>query len=152
MRRIIYRSLASPDLDRAEMFRLLYHARVANEGRGMTGVLMRADHHMLQLLEEPTWKLVATFEKIRRDPRHTHVEVIDERMIPQATYPACPMRYFDNNHIGDALRFLSDETDGAVPRPIEDAVRKFFVDAFVDADRVSPSPPEAAPPSFAKLR
>ncbi|RNJ64310.1 MAG: BLUF domain-containing protein [Porphyrobacter sp. IPPAS B-1204] len=150
MRRIIYRSLASPDLDRAEMFRLLYQARVANEAKGLTGVLLRADDHMLQLLEGETWKLVATFETIRRDPRHRHVEVIDERSIAQATYPACPMRYFDSLHIAEALKFLNEQTQGHVPRPIEDAVRGFFADAFADADGVSPLLFEAARPSSAR--
>lgn len=150
MRRIIYRSLASPDLDRAEMFRLLYHARVANEAKGLTGVLMRADDHMLQLLEGETWKLVATFETIRRDPRHRHVEVIDERSISQATYPSCPMRYFDDHHIGDALKFLNEQTTGRVPRPIEDAVQDFFTDALGDADSIRLSSLAAARPSFAR--
>lgn len=148
MRRIIYRSVASPDLDRAEMFRLLYQARVANEARGLNGLLMRADDYLLQVLEGPTWKLVATFATIRRDPRHTNVEVIDERTIPQATYPACPMRYFDNRHIAEALKFLNEQTEGAVPRPIEDAVRDFFVESFAaPRGRVSPLPPGAGPPS-----
>lgn len=150
MRRIIYRSLASPGLDRAELFRLLYHARVANEGRGLTGVLMRAEHHLLQVLEGPTWKLAATFQKIRRDPRHTHVEVIDERSIARATYPAFPMRYFDNGHMAEALKFLNEQTDGEVPKPIEGAVRDFFVEAFVDADKVSPLPPPSVRPSSAR--
>lgn len=152
MRRIIYRSLASPDLDRAELFRLLYHARVANQGRGLTGVLMRAGDHLLQVLEGPTWKLVATFEKIRCDPRHMHVEVIDERSILHATYPTYPMRYFDNGHMVDALKFLDQQTHGGVPKPIEDAVRDFFVEAFVDADRLSPSPPPSEHPSSARPR
>jgi hypothetical protein len=150
MRRIIYRSLASPDLDRSEMFRLLYHARVANEARGLTGVLIRTDHHMFQVLEGETWKLVATFEKIRRDPRHMRVEVIDERMIPQATYPACPMRYFDDRHIAEALKFLNEQTSGRVPKPIENAVRDFFADVLADGDGINLSPLEAAHPSFAR--
>jgi hypothetical protein len=150
MRRIIYRSTASPDLDRSEMFRLLYHARVANEARGLTGVLIRTDDYMLQVLEGETWKLVATFEKIRRDLRHRQVEVIDERSISQATYPACTMRYFDDRHIADALKFLNEQTTGRVPKPIVDAVRSFFADVLVDADSVNLFPLEAARPSFAR--
>lgn len=149
MRRIIYRSIASRELDRAEMFRLLYHARVANEGRGLTGLLLRADHHLLQVLEGPAWKVLQTFELIRHDIRHTGIDVIDERSIDQATYPTCPMRYFDDHHIAQALGFLQRETAGPVPPPIAEAVRDFYVETFVQAGRVSPGLAEAAPPSSA---
>jgi hypothetical protein len=94
MRRIIYRSLAAPSLDKAEMIRLLYHARRGNEAQGLSGVLMRADSRLLQVLEGPAWTLIATFDRIRRDVRHADVEVIDERSIAQVTYPGCPMRHF----------------------------------------------------------
>jgi Sensors of blue-light using FAD len=150
MRRIIYHSFAAPELDRAELFRLVYHARVANEARGLTGVLLQSDRQLLQVLEGPTWKLIAAFEKIRRDIRHTHVEVIDERSIPHATFPKWPMRYFDDRHIGKALDFMATETGGDLPRPIDDAVRDFFVRAFAEAGSVSPSPPPVATPSSPK--
>lgn len=50
MRRIIYCSTAAPGLDWAEMFRLVYHARVANEAKGLTGVLLQTEEHLLQIL------------------------------------------------------------------------------------------------------
>lgn len=51
MRRIIYHSMATPGMDRAELFRLVYHARVANEQRGLSGFLLFADERFLQVLE-----------------------------------------------------------------------------------------------------
>jgi hypothetical protein len=147
MRRIIYRSVARPELDRAELFRLLYHARVANERRGLSGVLLRADDRLLQVLEGPTWKLVAAFETIRRDVRHTGVEVIDERSIPHATFPEWPMRFFSDHDIRKALRQMTSTAGGTLPAPIQSALSDFFVGAFVQSDRFSPSPFRAAPPS-----
>lgn len=147
MRRIIYRSTARPELDRAELFRLLYHARVANEARGLSGVLLRADNRLLQVLEGPTWKLVATFAKIRRDLRHCDVEVIDERSIPQPTFAEWPMRYFDDRDIRKALAQITAAAGGSVPPPIQSALSDFFVEAYVGADRISPSPLPAARPS-----
>ncbi len=61
MRRIIYKSIASPELDRGELFRLVYHARVANEAKGLSGVLLQSERRLLQVLEGPTWKLFAVF-------------------------------------------------------------------------------------------
>lgn len=54
MRRIIYQSVALPDMDRAALFRLVYHARIANEVRGLSAFLIHADHRFLQALEGPT--------------------------------------------------------------------------------------------------
>jgi hypothetical protein len=150
MRRIIYRSTAAPGLDRAEMFRLVYHARVANEAKGLTGVLLQSEEHLLQILEGRTWKLFATFDKIRRDPRHTGVEVLFERSIPEATFPHWTMRYFDDQHIGKALAMMQEEAGERMCPAIEDAVRDFFVEGFTAHDAVMPSPPEAVRPSFAR--
>jgi hypothetical protein len=148
MRRIIYCSTAAPGLDKAEMFRLLYHARVSNEAKGLSGVLLQAEAHLLQMLEGPTWKLFATFDKIRRDIRHTGVEVLFERSIPEATFPHWPMRYFDDQHIGKALTQMREEAGERMCPAIEDAVRDFFVAGFAAHDRIRPAPSEAARPSF----
>ncbi|WDA42298.1 BLUF domain-containing protein [Erythrobacter sp. BLCC-B19] len=147
MRRIIYRSTASPDLDRAELFRLIFHARAANEARGLTGVLLRADQRLLQVLEGPTWKVIATFETIRRDLRHVGVAVIDERSIPQATFPDWPMRYFDNSDIAKAVRVMTAAAGGELPGSIAEAMRDFFVEAYICPESLTPSPPPAVSPS-----
>jgi hypothetical protein len=151
MRRIIYYSMAAPGLDRAEMFHLLYQARVANEARGLSGILLRAEDHLLQVLEGPTWKLCAAFDAIRRDVRHTGVTVIEERAIAEQTFPAWPMRYFDDRDVGKALRTMSAELGGDVPAVIDQAVRDFFVQAFAAHTSVTPSPSPAARPSSPTL-
>lgn len=151
MRRIIYYSKAASGLDRAEMFRLLYHARIANEARGLSGILLRGEDHLLQVLEGPTWKLCAAFDTIRRDVRHTSVQVIDERAIPQMTFPSWPMRYFDDRDVGKALRTMSAELGGDVPAVIDQAVRDFFVQAFAAHTSLTPSPSSAVRPSSPTL-
>lgn len=147
MRRIIYRSTAAPGLDRVEMFRLVYHARVSNEVKGLSGVLLQAEEHLLQILEGPAWKVAATFETIRRDPRHRGVEVLDERSIAQATFPHWAMRYFDDNHIGKALALMHGESGARLCPAIADAVRDFFVAGFAAHETIKPSPPQADCPS-----
>lgn len=150
MRRIIYTSRAAPELDRAELIRLLYHARVANEARELSGVLLHSHGRFLQVLEGRTWKLFATFEKIRRDLRHRDVEVLWERSIPEATFAAWPMRYFDERNLGKAVGLMTDEAGGTLPEPIAGALRDFVVQGFTAPAPVSGfsrSWPEAAPPS-----
>ncbi len=148
MRRIIYRSTAAPELDRVEMFRLVFHARVANEAKGLSGLLLQAEKHLLQILEGPTWKLNATFATIRLDVRHMGVEVLDERAIPEPTFPHWAMRYFDDHHIGKALALMHEEAGDRLGPEIEEAVRDFFVASFAAHETVRPSLPEAVRPSF----
>ena len=126
MRRIIYQSVVSPDLDRMELFRLLYQARAANERRGLSGLLLRSDQRFLQVLEGPTWKLCAAFQTIRRDVRHSHVEVLDERSVPERIFGNWPMRYFDDSDIAKVLNTISAEAHGAVAKVVDEAVLAFF--------------------------
>lgn len=152
MRRIIYTSIAAPDLDRAAMFHLLHQARVANQARGLTGVLLRADRRLLQVLEGPTWKLLAVFKTIRRDVRHSNVAVIEERSIAEPTLPGWPMRYFDDRKIRNAMAFFEARGEGTVSAAVEEVVRDFFVEAFTAGPAlVSPLPPEAVRPSSPRL-
>lgn len=150
MRRIIYSSTAAPGLDRGEMFRLVYHARVANEAKGLSGVLLQAEEHLLQIIEGPTWKLSAVFDLIRRDIRHRGVTVLMEQSIRQPTFPHWPMRYFDDHHIGKALALMHKEGEGRLSPEIEDTVRDFFVASFAAHETIRPSPPQVARPSFAR--
>ncbi|MFM7404603.1 MAG: BLUF domain-containing protein [Erythrobacter sp.] len=126
MRRIIYQSLAAPGMDRAELFRLVYHARVANQARGLSGFLLFSDQRFLQVLEGRTWKLLATFDKIRRDVRHCNVEVLDERSIPEATFEAWRMRCFHEDDAAQAIAAIAQEAQGALPKIVETSLLSFF--------------------------
>lgn len=150
MRRIIYRSFASPDLDRVEMFRLVYLARIANEGCGHSGFLLHIDDRILQVLEGQTWKLVATFANIRRDPRHTGVAVIDERSIGEAAFPGWRMRYFDGRNIPRMLAQMSEAAGGRVPGPVQEAVMDFLGPDLIRP--VAEVPCAAMPPAARGMR
>jgi hypothetical protein len=126
MRRIIYRSLAAPGIDKVETFRLVYQARAANEARGLGGFLVHIDDRFFQVLEGHTWKLVAAFETIRRDGRHAEVEVIDERTIPEASFGSWRMRYFDGRDIPRMLAQISEVAGGRVPRIVLDSLIDFL--------------------------
>lgn len=126
MRRIIYRSLAAPGVDRVETFRLVFQARVANEARGLGGFLVHIDDRFFQVLEGETWKLVAAFETIRRDGRHTDVEVIDERSIPEACFAGWRMRYFDGRDIPRMMAQIREVAGGQVPRIVQESLIDFL--------------------------
>ncbi|NCP14271.1 MAG: BLUF domain-containing protein [Sphingomonadales bacterium] len=113
-------------MDRAGLFRLVYHARVANEQRGLSGFLLFEQNRFLQVLEGEAFTLLATFENIRRDVRHGEVRIIDERSIAAPIFGAWRMRCFENARLADALEAIARETSGPVPRYIEAAIWTFF--------------------------
>lgn len=156
MRRIIYRSLAAPGIDRVETFRLVFQARVANEARGLGGFLVHIDDRFFQVLEGQTWKLVAAFETIRRDGRHTDIEVIDERSIHQACFAAWRMRYFDGRDVPRMMAQIREVAGGQVPSIVQDSLLDFLGSELLrpvagaskpHSAAARPSLLEAAPPS-----
>lgn len=140
-----------PGLIGPRRFACSIRARAANEARGLSGILLRADDQLLQVLEGPTWKLCATFDKIRRDVRHTGVVVLDERAIPGMTFPDWPMRYFDDRDVGKALRPMRAARGDDLPLLIEEAVRDFFVQAYAAHTSLTPSSLPAGRPSSPTL-
>ena len=126
MRRIIYHSKVAPEVDRAELFRLVYHARMANEQRGFSGFLLFVENRFLQVLEGEAFALLATFEKIRRDGRHGGVQIVDERSISAPIFGAWRMRCFEDACFADALEAIAREACGPVPNYVEAAIRTFF--------------------------
>lgn len=150
MRRIIYRSLAAPGIDRVETFRLVFQARMANEARGLSGFLVHIEDHFYQVLEGPTWKLVATFDTIRRDGRHTNVEVIDERSIPEPCFASWRMRYFDGRDVRRMMNQIAEVTGGQVPRAVRESLIEFLGPELLRPVSAAARPVllEAVPPSF----
>ncbi|MFO6446665.1 BLUF domain-containing protein [Erythrobacter sp. NE805] len=147
MRRIIYTSRAAPGCDRAELIRLLYHARLSNEARGLSGVLLHSQGRFLQILEGRTWKLLSSFEKIRQDQRHRDVTVVWERSIAAPTFPGWPIRYFDDRNLFKAHAEMTAAAGGTLPAAIEEALQAFAVESLMAAPALSPALPEAVPPS-----
>ncbi len=126
MRRIIYQSLAAPDLDRVEMFRLVYLVRAANEARGLCGFMLRIDDRIFQVLEGEALKLTAAFESIRRDPRHRQIEMIDDRPTERAAFAAWRMRFFDGRNIPRMFAQITDAAGGDVPHSVQNAILDFL--------------------------
>lgn len=70
MYEIVYTSLATHDLEPAELTALLDHARRANQARGITGMMIYRKREFLQLLEGEQTVVQALYERIARDERH----------------------------------------------------------------------------------
>ena len=78
---LVYRShsAVAPAAEDAELSRILRAARAKNAGLGITGALMLYDGWFAQVLEGPQAAVSALFDRIKSDPRHTGVEVLQSR-------------------------------------------------------------------------
>ncbi|MCG8668059.1 MAG: BLUF domain-containing protein [Pseudomonadales bacterium] len=68
-----YISEAAQPLTEAELIDLLKSAREKNEEEGITGILLYKEPIFMQVLEGPQEAVEATYERIKKDPRHGSV-------------------------------------------------------------------------------
>ncbi|MFN0128358.1 MAG: BLUF domain-containing protein [Verrucomicrobiales bacterium] len=80
---LVYVSQATRDFDEGELADLLAVSRRNNAASGITGLLMYESRMFLQALEGPQADVTALFQKIKRDPRHTDVQLVCEDRIEQ---------------------------------------------------------------------
>ena len=90
----VYASAASRDFSTAELAELLAQARENNARLGLTGMLLHAEGSFFQVLEGPVDVVDTLYEKIERDPRHTHVTLVIREPIPQRTFDGWTMGFY----------------------------------------------------------
>lgn len=84
--RLIYASLRESHSPR-DMIEILEHSEARNAVDAITGALVLTPDYYLQLLEGERRVVDACYQRICRDPRHSHVglilfELVDERLFP----------------------------------------------------------------------
>ncbi len=78
--RIVYRSHSRiPQDDRnAVLGEIFTVARASNKTAGVTGALLITDHYFVQALEGEQAAVRSLYERIRTDPRHDDVTLVDD--------------------------------------------------------------------------
>ena len=89
--RLVYSSAATPELAGGELEKLLARARVQNEARGITGVLVAVDDLFLQILEGEKQVVRGLVKSIERDPRHCRLKVFHEEEIGERAFGSWSM-------------------------------------------------------------
>ena len=92
LKTLTYTSLARLDLEERDLLEILTVARDLNAIDGITGLLIFNGTHFLQVLEGAPDALDELLERIRRDSRHSDVEVREERPIEGRSFPDWSMR------------------------------------------------------------
>lgn len=78
LRRIVYASRAASADARGDLPAILTVSRRNNGVDGVSGLLWSQADRYLQLLEGPGDSVADAFDRIRRDPRHADIVVIDD--------------------------------------------------------------------------
>ena len=87
LKTLTYTSLARLDLEADDLESIHRSARQLNALDGITGLLIFNGTHFLQVIEGDPQAIDDLVERIRRDSRHSAVEIRDERMIEQPNFP-----------------------------------------------------------------
>ncbi|MFD1787367.1 BLUF domain-containing protein [Sphingomonas floccifaciens] len=119
LRRLIYSSRAvGRDLSDAK-HDILAVSRRNNGMDGISGILWSAGDHYLQVLEGPAESVDTAFDRIRADPRHTDIHILDDRSVDARQFGDWAMAGMPGDHPEDArerLRMMLRNADADVVR------------------------------------
>ena len=90
---LIYSSFATNRLSQRDLLELLRHARVKNEARGLTGLLLYRDGIYLQFLEGRRPDIDELLSRIEKDTRHQGMRIIQEGGLSERMFPDWSMAY-----------------------------------------------------------
>ena len=86
MIQMLYISSATEPMSTEDLLGLLRECRENNAAKGITGMLIYGNATFLQVLEGEEEVVDDLFENIRRDPRHSNVEILHRKTIERRQY------------------------------------------------------------------
>ena len=89
--RIIYVSRVARHVRFADAEDIAERASANNRRHGLTGLLLYSPSHFIQVLEGAETDVIGTVERIRHDPRHSELRVIDARDVADREFSAWSM-------------------------------------------------------------
>ena len=123
LKSLTYTSIAKLDLTDGDLAAILAIARDLNAIDGITGLLIFNGTHFLQLIEGTEQAIDELVEKLRRDPRHSGLEIRDQRRIDERSFVDWSMelirvesRYFE------ARQTIAERLPQSVPEPIRERI------------------------------
>ena len=123
LKSLTYTSLARLDLDASDLESIHRTAREVNALEGITGLLIFNGTHFLQIVEGAPNAIDDLVDRLRRDSRHSALEIRDQRQIAERSFPDWSMElvrvsasYFE------AKETVSDRLPQGVAGPVRDRV------------------------------
>lgn len=116
LKQLVYVSKPTAEMPVTEVRELLVKARINNHFKDISGILLFDGETFLQVLEGLEDAVLALFDKIAQDPRHTQVEALFQRSIEARDFDGWSMGLA---HIeGDHMRSLPGLVDLSKARMI----------------------------------
>ena len=116
---LIYTSLARPNFETTELESIRGSSRELNRAAGITGLLVFNGIHFLQILEGKHCAAEELLKRLRADPRHSGLEVRDERRVPRRSFPDWPMELIEiKGHYSEAREAIDSRLPETVPEII----------------------------------
>jgi hypothetical protein len=123
LKSLTYTSLASLDLTSDDLEAIHRIARDLNAIDGITGLLVFNGTHFLQAIEGAEQAIDDLVERLRRDPRHSSVEVRDTRIVEQRSFPDWSMELVRvSSGYFEAKDTVSDRIPSSVTPPVRDVL------------------------------
>jgi hypothetical protein len=117
---LTYTSLARLDLQTSDLEDIHRSARELNALDGITGLLVFNGTHFLQIIEGARDAIDDLLERLRRDPRHTGLEVRDRHKLTARSFPDWSMELVRvNASYFQARETIVDRLPDTVPEAIK---------------------------------
>jgi hypothetical protein len=117
---LMYTSVAGPDFQVSDLQAIQCSAKKLNKAAGITGLLVFNGIHFLQILEGKHCATEELLKRLRADPRHSGLEVRDERRISERSFPSWPMEVVQvNGNYFEARDAIGDQLPETVPEIIK---------------------------------
>lgn len=113
--RLMYRShdLIAPEHRKVALGELFSVARSQNKKRSVTGALLVADDHFVQVLEGDEQVVRDLFDHIAHDPRHENVQIVETGVVSDRVFARWSMAEVGVDGAGDTP--LIAHADGIAP-------------------------------------
>ena len=128
LRRIIYISTSVDPVTEEDLLRLADLSSEKNRTAAVTGLLLFAEGHFLQLLEGPDEAVGPLYEKIKRDRRHRDVIRMLDDSFQERLFPNWHMRArWSDGPMHDSISYIEDgERVDLIPREKAGVERVYF--------------------------
>ena len=121
LKSLTYTSLARLDLDADDLENIHRSARDSNVLEGITGLLIFNGTHFLQIVEGAPHAIDDLVERLRRDPRHSAIEIREEREIEERCFPDWSMELVRvSGSYLEAKETISDRLPEAIATPVRE--------------------------------
>ena len=120
LKSLTYTSLAALDLAPGDLAEIHQTARHLNALDGISGLLVFDGKRFLQIVEGSDEAVDSLLARLRRDPRHSAIEVRDERRVERRSFPDWSMELVE---VSAGYLSARPEIDSILPDPVTQEVR-----------------------------